>query len=140
MRAAIACLALAASVSLVACGGSDPSPAEQREASDREQIEAVAKRFATAVVAKDAKAFCATLAPSDVERLGQGRSDGGKRCLVVWGKKRNPLFTARAPDLAVDELAKLEATTATAKLAGGGRLVFLKEGGFWHVHLAPATE
>jgi len=122
-----------------ACGESD-SPAEQREASDREQIEAVAERFAAAVAARDARAFCATLAPNDVERLGKGESDGSQRCLVVWGEGRNPLFEAKDPDLSIEEITELRGTTATATLANGGELAFLEEGGAWHVHLAPAKE
>lgn len=139
-RLAAVCLAsLAAAGALAACGGSD-SPAEQREASDREQIEAVAARFAAAVDAKDAKAFCATLAPNDVQKLGEGKSDGAKRCLVVWGKGRNPLFQAAGADLALEEITKLKGPTASAKLATGGELAFAKENGAWHVHLAPAKE
>jgi hypothetical protein len=132
-------LCLLAGFALTGCGGSD-SPAEQREASDREQIEAVAGRFAAAVAAKDAKAFCATLAPNDVAKLSEGRNDGSKRCLVVWGEGRNPLFVAKGPDLALDEITGLKSTTATATLANGGELAFLEEGGAWYVHLAPAKE
>lgn len=141
MRRVLAFLALCLLVGcgFAGCGGSD-SPAEQRQASDREQIEAVAERFAAAVAAKDAKAFCATLAPIDVERLGEGRSDGGKRCLVVWGEGRNPLFLAKNPDLALEEITEMKSTTATAELANGGELAFIKEGGGWYIHLAPAKE
>jgi len=138
-RLAAVCLASLAAGALAACGGSD-SPAEQREASDREQIEAVADRFVAAVAAEDAKAFCATLAPNDVEQLGEGKNDGSKRCLVVWGKGRNPLFQAKGADLALEEITKLKGPTASAKLASGGELAFAKEGGAWHVHLAPAKE
>lgn len=140
MRAA----ALLVALSLVACAlaacGDSGSPAERREASDREQVEALAERFAAAVAARDAAAFCATLAPGDVERLGEGRSDGRQRCLVVWGEGRNPLFAAPDPDLELDEIAELKRTSATATLANGGELAFVKEGGAWHVHLAPERE
>lgn len=132
-------LCAALGLALAGCGGSD-SPAEQREASDREQIEAVAERFAAAVAAKDAKAFCATLAPNDVEKLGEGRSDGTRRCLVVWGEGRNPLFAADDPDLELEEITQVKRASATGALANGGKLVFVKEGGGWHVHLAPAKE
>jgi len=126
-------------VSLGACGGSD-SPTEEREARDREQIEAVAKRFAVAVAAEDAKAFCATLLPNDVQKLGEGKNDGSKRCLVVWGKDRNPLFQAKNANLELEEITELKGPSATATLATGGELAFAKEGGAWHVHLAPAKE
>lgn len=138
-RASLLALTSLAILGLAACGGSE-SPAEQREASDRDQIEAVAERFAAAVAAEDAKAFCATLAPNDVEKLGEGRSNGSRRCLVVWGQGRNPLFAAQSADLDLEEIAKLKGTTATATLANGGELVFAKEGGGWYVHLAPAEE
>jgi hypothetical protein len=139
MRGSVPLLALPviAALGLAACGDSE-SPAEQREASDREQIEAVARGFAEAVTARDAEAFCATLAPADVERLGEGRNDGRKRCLVVWGRGRNPLFEAGDTDLTLEEITKLDASTATAKLANGGELAFTDERGAWHVHLAPA--
>lgn len=132
-------LSLIAGCALAACGDSD-SPAEQREASDREQIEALAGRFAAAVEAKDAAAFCATLAPNDIERLGEGETDGKRRCLVVWGRDRNPLFAAPDSDLELEQITEIERTTANATLANGGELAFTKEGGAWHVHLAPAQE
>jgi hypothetical protein len=60
-----------------------------------------------------------------------------RRCLAVWGARRNPLFAARSPDLELQEIARLKATTASASLGGGGRLVFSKEDGTWYVDLAP---
>lgn len=138
MRGVVPLLAIASvgALSLAGCGES-ATPAEQREASDRERIEALTERFAVAVASKDAAAFCATLAPNDVERLGEGRGDGSKRCLVVWGKGRNPLFAAREPELELEEIAKLTGSAATVELANGGELSLTKEGGGWHIHLAP---
>jgi hypothetical protein len=115
-----------------------PAPDGASE-TDVEQIEAVAKRFARAVEHEDAKAFCRLLAPNDVLKLGGGETNGQKECVVVWGRERNPLFAAKDPDLRLAAITKLDGTTATAKLATGGRLAFLREGGGWHVHLAPAS-
>jgi hypothetical protein len=120
---------------LEACGGSSPS--EEREIGERERVEAVAERFAAAVEAKDAEAFCAVLAPNDKAGLTGGTSDGEKRCLTVWGLGRNPLFAAKDPDLSLEEIAKLDSGTAVAELGGGGRLAFSKEQGSWYVSLAP---
>lgn len=136
MRAAglaVVLLALLGSLSLAACGGSDPSGAEAIEAEDREQVEATAERFAAAVKDKNAKAFCAVLSPENKKRLRYEE----RQCLVVWGPENNPLFKAKDPDLSVEEITKLDVRNATAKLTNGGRLVFLQESGAWYVSLAP---
>jgi hypothetical protein len=130
-RLSTALVALLAALVLSACGGD--SPAEEAEAEDREQIEAVATEFADAVAAKDAKAFCAVLSPENKKRLRYEE----RKCIVVWGPESNPLFVAEDPDLSIEEITKIETPNATAKLANGGRLVFLKESGGWYVSLAP---
>lgn len=130
-RLSTALVALLAALVLSACGGD--SAAEEAEAEDREQIEAVAAEFSDAIAAKDTKAFCAVLSPENKKRLRYEE----KKCLVVWGPENNPLFAAKDPDLSIEEITKLEVPNATAKLANGGRLVFLKESGAWYVSLGP---
>ena len=128
-KASLAILSLAGL--LAACGGSR-SP----EATDREQIEATAERFAAAVEGKDARAFCKLLAPEAKKRLRYE----GRKCLVVWGRGENPLFRAEDPDLALAKLVSLERPNATAELTNGGKLVFLREDGTWYVNLAAPKE
>jgi len=137
-----AALALAPALALSACGGSSETSTEapQPEAGSRSPIEATASRFAAAVEAKDVRAFCKVLAPSAVQRLGEGRSNGSKECLVVWGPKQNPFFKVEDPNLAVEDVTEIDGTSATARLANGGRLVFLRERGNWYVNIAPAKE
>jgi hypothetical protein len=136
-----AVLALAA-LALVACGGgSDSVPAPPGASSqDTEQIEATATRFARAVADRDVRAFCGLLAPSAVARLASGGINGRKRCPVVWGPGQNPLFAAKHPGLQLEKIIQVKGPSATARLADGGRLVFLREGGAWYVNLAPATK
>jgi hypothetical protein len=131
VRAGLAAvLAALLALGLVACGGDgDDDP-------ERESIEVVTERFSTAIANGDAAAFCAILAPNDVQKLGEGESDGKKECLVVWGKDRNPLFSAEDPELEVESVS-YEGDYATAELTNGGELGFAKEGGRWYVHLAP---
>jgi hypothetical protein len=130
--ASLACLALAACSS--GGSGSVPAPAGA-SATDVTQIEATAARFAAAVRRKDATSFCRLLSPGEKQRLG-----GQRRCLVVWGKGRNPLFAAKSPDLKLTEITKLQIPNASARLADGGRVVFLQEGGHWYLNLAPAKK
>jgi len=140
-RAPAAAAAIVAALALggAGCGGDDTVPAPEGAAGDDvEQIEAVTASFARAVEQKDARAFCDLLAPNDVEKLGRGKTDGKKECLVVWGPKRNPLFAAESPDLRVAAVVEIDSGSATAKLATGGELAYLREGGGWYVHLAPA--
>lgn len=132
-RALIAPVLLAALV-LTACGSE--SKDAQREERDQGEIEVVANRFGTAVAAKDAKAFCRLLSPRDREVL---RAEG-RRCMVVWGADRNPLFAAKNPDLEIEEVSELGVAHASAELANGGRLEFVREGNSWYVNLAPAKE
>lgn len=132
MRSALAALlTLAAAVGLIACGSED-SP----EASKEAQIATVTERFGAAIEAEDTKAFCGLLAPNDIEKLGEGRSDGQKECLVVWGEGRNPLFGAKDPELEIESVT-YKGAYATATLSSGGELGFAKENGRWYVHLAP---
>lgn len=141
MRRPIAAVVAAAVLALIAagCGGDDTAPAPEGAAGDDvQEIEVVTARFADAVERKDAKAFCDLLAPNDVEKLGRGRTDGRKECLRVWGRGRNPLFAAKDPDLRVTEVVEIDSGSAVAKLGTGGRLAYLREGGGWRVHLAPA--
>ncbi|MEX0972272.1 MAG: hypothetical protein WDZ46_03330 [Solirubrobacterales bacterium] len=135
MRASLALFLAALLLGFVGCGSSDEGDAGAGTDEDRERIETLAERFERIVAAEDAAAFCGELAPNDVQKLG-GPGGGGKRCLAVWGKGRNPLFTAEDPDLSVEEIA-FEGTYATAELANGGELGFVREGGRWYVHLAP---
>lgn len=133
VRAALAALlVLALGVSLIACGDSGDSA----EASKETQITTATESLQVAIEAEDAKAFCDLLAPNDVEKLGEGRSDGAKRCLVVWGKGQNPLFGAADAELEIESVT-YDGAYATAKLTNGGELGFAKEGGRWYVHLAP---
>lgn len=131
--ATFACLVQA----LVACGGggSATSAPSGADAATVAEIEALTVRFADAVDGKDARAFCGLLAPSAIERLG-----GEKRCLVVWGRDRNPLFATRGTDLSIERITKLGPPTAVARLANGGRLTYLRENGEWFVDLAPETK
>ncbi len=137
MRAAgVAASVLFAALALSACGD-EPSKAEEQEDAAAAQIEAVAERFDAIVAAKDTKAFCKILAPSIVQRLGEGKSNGKKECLVVWSPAKNPLFEAKDPDLTVAEITKVKPPTATADLNNGGKLAFLHEQGAWHVSMSP---
>lgn len=122
-------------VTVSACGDSGSSEAQQDEEAG---IEALGERFERIVRAKDAKAFCAILAPTDVHRLGEGKTDGSEECLVVWGESRNPLFQAADAELEIESVA-LEGFYATAELANGGELSFAKEEGDWYVHLSPGA-
>ncbi len=133
-------LGVATAVGLAACGDSSTEADDRSEAESRRQVEATASRFAAAVERKDPRAFCRLLAPSAVERLGGGRSNGKKECLVVWGPKRNPFFKAEHPNLALEGVGELDAFSATARLANGGRLVLVRERGGWYVNLAPEKE
>jgi hypothetical protein len=102
-----------------------------------EEIEAAAARLEQAVADRDSRAFCRVLAPSAVQRLGGGETDGRRECLRVWGPARNPLFRAkRVPDLSVERVS-FRGTYATAQLGNGGKLAFSREGGSWYVQLAP---
>lgn len=127
-------LAALLALALLACGSE--SKQDQREGEDKEQIEATAKRFAVAVAAKDTKAFCKLLAPAGKELLARE----GRRCLVVWGADRNPLFKVSDPDLELEQITKLDRPSATAELANGGRLVFTRAHHTWYVNLAPAKK
>jgi len=135
--ASISALLLLTVVGLAACGSSSDVPTPVlKEAQARKQVEAVAARFAQVVADKDAKAFCKLLSPEDKKRLRYEE----RRCLVVWGPKQNPLFKAKNPDLALKEVTKVDLPNATARLANGGKLVFLQESGTWYVNLTPAKE
>lgn len=141
LTALLAATALVAA--LAACGDSGgPSVSGSAAASideegAAEEIEAVAERFDEIVAERDTRAFCRALAPSAVQRLGGGETDGQKECLAVWGPARNPLFRAKAdPELTVESVS-FEGGYATAKLANGGELGFSHEDGRWHVNLAP---
>ena len=135
--ASIWLLSVALALGLAACGGDEESKAEAQKDDDAGQVEAVAERFDRIVAAKDTEAFCEILAPSSVQRLGGGETDGRKECLAVWGRARNPLFKASDPDLTVAEITKYEPPYVTARLNNGGKLVFLREGGTWYVTVAP---
>ena len=134
----VVALALVSLLVALALGGCGASEAKERRDADTERIEALAERFDEIVAAKDTKAFCRALAPSAVVRLGGGRSDGRKECLAVWAPARNPLFKAEDPDLTVTEIVKYDPPSVTARLANGGRLVFLREQGAWQIDIAPA--
>jgi hypothetical protein len=118
---------------LLGCGDGGPSAGPQ---GDRAEIEALTERFARIVERQDAEAFCAILAPNDVQRLAERRGDGSEECLKVWGNGRNPLFGADAPDFSLESVV-LEGTYAKAMLGSGGELGFAKEDGRWYVHLGP---
>jgi hypothetical protein len=138
----IAVASFLAAFLLASCGGgSDSVPAPNgASAVDVTQIEALGAHFAAAVKDKDAEAFCKLLAPADVVRLGAGETNGQKRCLIVWGPAHNPLFAAKHPNLRLTRITKLKIPDASAKLANGGRLTFLRTGGAWYVDLAPAKK
>lgn len=125
-------------LALSACGGGEEGLSGS---SDGQEIEAVAERFDQAVAARDAEAFCETLSPLEVQRLGGGKSDGKKECLAVWSRRRNPFFKTKGdPDLTVAKITKIENPVATARLNNGGRLAFSREGGVWYVSVAPGAE
>jgi hypothetical protein len=141
MRAAIAVSILATAFGFTACGSdSGATKAGRGDAQEQDQIEAqieaTAVRFAAAVESKDVKVFCRLLSPEAKKRLRYEE----RRCLVVWGPRRNPLFQAENPDLSIEEVTKIEPPNATARLANGGRLAFLRERGTWYVNLAAAKE
>lgn len=141
VRARTVGIAAAMAVLISACGDSGPevggsAAASIDESAAVEQIDAVTERFERALHDRDVAAFCRILAPSAVQRLGGGETNGKKECLVVWRPGRNPLFRPKAPDLAVESVS-FEGAYATAKLANGGELGFSYEGGKWYVHLAP---
>ena len=141
VRGSLALSLLVPLLAFAACGSSDDGAAQGGAGTgtdeDRERIEALADRFERIVAAEDAAAFCRVLAPNDVQKLG-GPARGTERCLTVWGRGRNPLFAAEDPDLSVEEIA-FEGTYATAELANGGELGFVREGERWYVHLAPGS-
>ncbi|MEX2448681.1 MAG: hypothetical protein WD404_08060 [Solirubrobacterales bacterium] len=138
MRSALAVLGAAAiGIALPACGSSEGGSdgADSGTDADRARIEALTERFGRVLAARDARAFCRLLAPNDVQKLG-GKEAGRRRCLAVWGRKRNPLFRAEAPDFSVEDVS-FQGSYATAQLANGGELGFAREGDRWYVHLAP---
>lgn len=121
--AVIAALALAAPA-LLGCGSSDTSE-------DEERIEAVAEEFEQAIETKDPAAFCAVLAPSDVEKGG-----GEAACLKRNSRDNNVLFRAPDQDMSISEIEFAEDdTVANTTLANGGTLGFVKEDGEWYVFL-----
>lgn len=139
-RAMAAVAAALAVLPLAACGDSGPQPAESHEGESREAVKVAAERFAEVVSARDAGAFCALLSADDKARLAGGRNDGEGRCLVVWGRRHNPFFGIPGPDLAFEEIVKLEPPTAVVRLGGGGRLVLAEEEGAWRISLAPEAK
>jgi hypothetical protein len=128
-------LAIAMAAALAACGEDAAGPREDNE----ERIVSLSERFSRILAAKDTEAFCSVLAPNDRQRLGEGKTDGRKECLVVWGVDRNPLFAASDPDLEIESVS-FRGAYATARLANGGELGFAREGGRWYIHLAPSSK
>jgi hypothetical protein len=117
----ICALALAGAVA--GCGGST----DDREDDAREIREKQAE-FQAAVDAKDTEAFCEALAPSYIEELG-----GMEVCLRRYVTRKNLLFKAKNPDLAVRNIDFEEnGEEATAYLANDGFIYYLKEDGEWY--------
>jgi hypothetical protein len=143
--AVLVVVAAALGATLAACDGDDSgaevsgSPAASSDGGGAsEEIETLTDRFHQILAEKDVAAFCRILAPNDVLRLGGGKTNGRRECLTVWGRDRNPLFTAEVPELSVESI-DFEGSYATARLTNGGKLAFAREGGRWYVHLAPGA-
>jgi hypothetical protein len=119
-RATITGAAILAAVLPLACGDGGGSSEEE------DQIRAALETTEAAIQDRDIEAFCASTAPSYVDRIG-----GQAKC--VKGFKTDILFTAKSDPVAMeaDEI-EFEGEGAVVTLTNGFTVNFVEEGGKWY--------